>query len=311
MSKKIKLNFELSIDEIKKLNKIKSIVFILLLILISCQSKETTKVEPISYRTKIINIIKENGLLLEHVPHEYKDDLEIVSYAVKNNGLALKYASVKMRDNREIANFAINNNGLALAFVSSSLSFDKGLVLTAVTHNGMALEYASSSLKGDKEIVDIAINNNGDAIKFSTLIQINSLIKKDNNQIILNPKLNPIVNPVSKKVVKSKTNEGLNKNPDRIDSTTNNNINLTKLNNVGVLLGDYSHINAGWTLTIKNESNLLFYESKGSKPYQGKWEVLSTDTIKISVPGYRIQTIFKISNNNFYIKNKLIWKRIY
>jgi hypothetical protein len=78
--------------------------------------------------------IQQNGLALEHLPSQYKDDIALIQSAIQQNGLALEFAPSKYKNQRDI-------------------------VLAAVQQNGTALQFASQELRNDAEILSVALQS--------------------------------------------------------------------------------------------------------------------------------------------------------
>lgn len=142
-------------------------------------------------KEKVIEFVKVDGISLESVDDQWKDDIDVVIEAVKVDPIALVYASNKMKknktvvleavqrdglvlehtdafkDDKEVILVAVKNNGLALKYSSEELRKDRELVKEAVMKNGGALGYASDELKKDKEIVKAAVKNDGMSLYFA------------------------------------------------------------------------------------------------------------------------------------------------
>jgi len=103
-----------------------------------------------------LDVLKENGLLLEYASDELKSDIEIVSTAITNNGLSIKYVDTFI-NNPSIIFMAISQNGMALEFASEELQNNFFIVLNAVLQNGFAIQFASDVLKENKDIVIAAL----------------------------------------------------------------------------------------------------------------------------------------------------------
>ena len=99
-----------------------------------------------------IDILKENGLLLEYASDELQSDIDIVSTAITNNGLSIRYVDTFSND-ISVVFMAISQNGMALEFASEELQNNFFIVLNAVLQNGFAIQFASEDLKENKEIV--------------------------------------------------------------------------------------------------------------------------------------------------------------
>jgi hypothetical protein len=131
------------------------------------------------YHNKIINsgqrnyynflgIVRNNGIALENVPEELKNNLNIVKVAVTENGLALQFASEGIKNNLDIVRIAVTENGLALQFASEGIKNNLDIVRLAVSNNGLALQFASNDLKNNLNIVRLAVSNNGLALQFAS-----------------------------------------------------------------------------------------------------------------------------------------------
>lgn len=67
-------------------------------------------------RAEALNAVRQNGLALQNVHDDFKNDYDIVKEAVKQNGLALQYASEGMRRMRPIVVAAVRQNNMAREF---------------------------------------------------------------------------------------------------------------------------------------------------------------------------------------------------
>ena len=67
-------------------------------------------------KLEALNSVKENGLNLENLKEEFRNDKEIVIEAVKENGLALEFASNDLRNDSEVIFEAILQNSEAVNF---------------------------------------------------------------------------------------------------------------------------------------------------------------------------------------------------
>lgn len=80
---------------------------------------------------------------------------EVVLNVVAEDGLLLQFSSREARKDRGVVLVAVAQNGLALEFASSALRRDREVVLVAVTQDGRALEHASQALQADKDILNV------------------------------------------------------------------------------------------------------------------------------------------------------------
>lgn len=119
-----------------------------------------------SNRDLMLNLVKENSLLLQHADVHLKNDAEFVREAVKHNGMALLHASEDLKKDRETVLLAVSQRGLALQFASPALREDPEIVSIAVSQNGLALAFATGKARKDPEIVKTALAQNGLALQF-------------------------------------------------------------------------------------------------------------------------------------------------
>ena len=85
---------------------------------------------------------------------------EILLRACRQNGLVLEHLSPQLKEDREVVLAAINQNGFALQYVSAALKDDREVVLAACNQNGRALYHASAALKDDREVSMVALAQN-------------------------------------------------------------------------------------------------------------------------------------------------------
>ncbi|MGR3951715.1 MAG: DUF4116 domain-containing protein [Chlamydia sp.] len=139
-------------------------------------------------------LMKKNGLILQDVNDELKNDSQVVSAACENNPNAIQYAGAAIKDNRAFMLPLVQRNGLLLQYASEELKKDLKFVSAAcqnnpgalqyahhdfirkssldmislVEQNGLLLQYASDDLKNDDEVVFNACQNNPTAIQFAS-----------------------------------------------------------------------------------------------------------------------------------------------
>lgn len=63
-------------------------------------------------------VSKKDGMLLQHMSDELKNNFEIVKSCVNNNGLAIQFASTELRSNKELIDEAIKQNPAAVNHVA-------------------------------------------------------------------------------------------------------------------------------------------------------------------------------------------------
>ena len=76
-------------------------------------------------KQEVLNLVKENGLNLENLKEEFKNDKEIVIEAVKENGMALEFASNDLRNDSEVIFEAILQNPEAINFSNKDIDILK------------------------------------------------------------------------------------------------------------------------------------------------------------------------------------------
>lgn len=147
-------------------------------------------------RAFLLKALAQQGLLLEFLSEECKDDVELVDKAVENNGLALGYASSALQNKKETVLKAVKNTGAALLLTSKDLQNDKEVVRQALLNPGQSylavgaealedreiallvvrvqgyqLGFLCEKFKKDKEIVLAAVSNYGQALLDAPLFQ--------------------------------------------------------------------------------------------------------------------------------------------
>ena len=154
------------------------------------------------------SIVQRNGMWIEHLPKELRENKEVILKALKNNPGAAEFISgsaledesfhLKLLSLQIIKHFgmlpveylssrtfiidAVSRCGLVLKLLKncSSYTSDEEIVLAAVKQNGWSLQYADNALRDEKEIVVAAVIQNGLAIKFAS-----DSLKKDEELIDL------------------------------------------------------------------------------------------------------------------------------
>jgi len=72
-------------------------------------------------RNVVEAVLHYNGLSLQHVSDELKDDIDVVDLAIDNNPIALQYASARLRDDDILVHKAINKNHVCFQWASTRL----------------------------------------------------------------------------------------------------------------------------------------------------------------------------------------------
>ena len=102
----------------------------------------------------VLNQVRKDGLLLEHVSSSLRDDEEVVTAAVQQNPHALMWASERLQGDKDIVRVAVQKDAKALAWAIEKVRDDKDTVMMAVQQKKLiALKFASKRLK--EEDVDV------------------------------------------------------------------------------------------------------------------------------------------------------------
>jgi len=113
----------------------------------------------------VLAAVKQNGLALQFAP-SFQDDEWIVRHALHQNVSAFEYVSPRLKDDKEFVSDVLARDGALLEFVSDRLKEDKEVVMTAVSNVGNALYFASDKLKSDPDVTDAAIAQDPTSIHF-------------------------------------------------------------------------------------------------------------------------------------------------
>ena len=103
------------------------------------------------FKNNILKKIKKNGLALQYISNELKNNKEIVLTAVKQDGLALQYASNELKKNKEVVLTAVNQNGMALQYTTN---FDEKIIIDALNQNIKVLNYLNKWVINYKNIIN-------------------------------------------------------------------------------------------------------------------------------------------------------------
>jgi len=151
----------------------------------------------------VLNGVRQNGMLLEHVPR-WCDDLEIVEEAARQNpkalqfasrncakeilsrdGKMLRFASLAMRQDRELVHAAVLRNPSSICFgsrevilsivaqnprfmpfIPQSMQEDREFILAVASQNPQILIYVSLELRSDRNFALSLVEKNGMALEF-------------------------------------------------------------------------------------------------------------------------------------------------
>ena len=127
-----------------------------------------------------IKAVSQNGLILEFLNDQFKNNINIIKIAVEQNGMALKFVNDYFKNNIHIVKIAVKQNGMALEFVNDNFKENNiDIIKIAVKQNGMALEFVNDQFKNNIHIVKIAVKQNGMALEF-----VNDNFKENNIDIV-------------------------------------------------------------------------------------------------------------------------------
>ena len=122
--------------------------------------------EIITDRREALEAVRQDGLMLENVSDELKNDEEIVLAAVRQDSMALQYASDAMKRNRRVVLAAGQQNQMALVFANDELKGDRNFALELVQLNGLTLPYLNPAFLDDKEIALAAVRQDSRAFTY-------------------------------------------------------------------------------------------------------------------------------------------------
>ena len=122
---------------------------------------------PTEYLAMVRTVMELNGILLEFVKNDLKNDKAVVTLAVQQNGLAYYFASDELKKDPDIIYFTVSQNGMILENIDESLH-TLNISLAAVKNNGLALQFVVDDLKNNKDVVTFAVKQNGLAYHFAS-----------------------------------------------------------------------------------------------------------------------------------------------
>lgn len=152
--------------------------------------------EQLNNRTFILSLVKQNGLILNYTPIQFKKDPEIALEAVKQNGNALEWVDDSLKlCNREITLAALQNAPSALFYAPDEFLKDKTLILELIQrypriyetiHYKNSLHYKKiyEELLNDEEVTLAAVKGEGRMLAFAPALFQN------NPKIVLQAVLN-------------------------------------------------------------------------------------------------------------------------
>lgn len=96
--------------------------------------------------------------------NDKKEILEIID----NKPWDLQFVQDKFKDDEEVVNFAVGRDGFTLYFASKRICDMKHIVMKALETCPMALKYASPRLQDDEEVVFFAIRRSHDPLYYAS-----------------------------------------------------------------------------------------------------------------------------------------------
>jgi len=119
-------------------------------------------------KEEVLKILEQDGMALEHVSEELKNDKDVALTAVRSNARALKFLTVENKNYEEIVRECVKKEGFyfILSFLDKKFKFtNKDYAMEAVKDYGFAINYVSDELKNDRELALAAVKNNGYSYK--------------------------------------------------------------------------------------------------------------------------------------------------
>lgn len=134
--------------------------------------------EIIKDKQQAIELLKDDGLLLENVSDELKKNPEVVLTAINKNPLALKYADERFKKNKKVVEFAISK--IDNANIRPTNMRSRGdYYYRLMQGENQLLYYVDSSLRDDEEIITKAVKKFAPNLQFA-----NSEMKKNKNLVL-------------------------------------------------------------------------------------------------------------------------------
>jgi hypothetical protein len=150
-----------------------------------CHHSNTCNEEkPGDKRSLALELVKKNGMLLQHCPAKFRHDREIVFQAVSTSGMALRFASKELRRSRKIVEKAVAEDPRAIQFADASLKSefaDARMRLVPPCHIHSASSYDSSSVCSCSS--DVSTQTSGSTVASSNGRKAVSFCKNLSSQI--------------------------------------------------------------------------------------------------------------------------------
>ncbi len=112
-----------------------------------------------STKDEIIELLSINGLVLQYLSSECRQDREIVNVAIHQNPLAFEFADLSLRDNDDFASKAIKLHLANYTYISERLKDSYELAYQTVATNGLAVQLLNDKFQQDCKIRELAAQN--------------------------------------------------------------------------------------------------------------------------------------------------------
>lgn len=92
-------------------------------------------------------LVSEDGRFLKFINEEFRNNKDIVRYAIESRGVAFAFASNELRANKEICIRAVSKFGFNIHYVNKCLQYDRDIVLASIkqdytiAHQNLMLGY--------------------------------------------------------------------------------------------------------------------------------------------------------------------------
>ena len=118
-------------------------------------------------RPLVLEMLAKDGMALQWVGNDVRNDPEAVTTAVRANGLALQYASSKLRADATIVLAALEKNAhLVRNVLPSKMRNSVESARVAVQQDGRLLRWFNSRVRKEMSICHLAVDNDGTALGF-------------------------------------------------------------------------------------------------------------------------------------------------
>jgi hypothetical protein len=116
--------------------------------------------------------VKKYGLIIEYIPHKFRNDFNIVKTALLNHSSSFKFASEELKDNREIVLSALQLSIHNFQFISSRLKKDYDFIKILINKYFWGFQYLDIDFIKDDLNIQIFL------IKKVHTRQINRVLKR-------------------------------------------------------------------------------------------------------------------------------------